>query len=111
MSGAGAADFGHGLGKVERKNSTHSMNSSRQGLGRNSSCSSLQVKNERERTEILKNRVDYAMLDENTDKGVKHKIKLKKEEIAAANAEFERIKDLLKVKQKATAKELNNWTL
>jgi hypothetical protein len=51
------------------------------------------------------------LIDENTEKGMKEKIKLKKEEIERANKEFERIKDILFVNQKRTSHELNNWTL
>lgn len=51
------------------------------------------------------------MLDENTEKGMKKKISMKKEEIERANKEFERIKEILKLKMECKTEELNNCTL
>jgi hypothetical protein len=107
------SDFGHAFApkatSLKRKDSTCSANSSRKGLTKNSSSSSLFAVKERDA--ILRDKVNYNLIDENTEKGMKQKIKLKKEEIERANKEFERIKEILWINQKKTSHELNNWTL
>jgi hypothetical protein len=104
------SDFGHAFApktSLKRKDSTCSANSSKDGLTKNSSSLSLF----KERDSILKNAVNYNLIDENTEKGMKLKIKLKKEEIERANKEFERIKEILWVRQRQSSHELNNSTL